>query len=75
MLTFEGSFLGDVGRLPANARLECKVCWYVYDPAAGDPLRQIPPGVPFAALPADWCCPNCECAREQFMVLDDRVDD
>ncbi len=71
MITFEGSFLGDLARLPANARMECKVCWYVYDPAVGDPVRQIPPGVSFAELPVEWCCPNCECAREQFMVLDD----
>lgn len=29
---FEGSYLGDAGRLPADARLECKICWWVYDP-------------------------------------------
>ena len=32
---FEGSYLGDRARLPAGARLECKICWWVYDPAAG----------------------------------------
>lgn len=71
MLTFEGSYLGDSARLDPRARLECKICWYVYDPAAGDPVWQVPPGTAFADLPAHWCCPNCEGAKEQFMVLDD----
>lgn len=71
MPTFEGSYLGDAARLDPRARLECKICWYVYDPAAGDPAWQVPPGTAFADLPAHWCCPNCEGAKEQFMVLDD----
>lgn len=66
---FEGSYLGDRTRLPADARLECKICWTVYDPAEGDPQGQIPPGTAFADLPAHWTCPNCEGAAEQFMVL------
>ena len=33
---FEGSYLGDRARLPAAARLECKICWWVYDPAQGN---------------------------------------
>lgn len=71
MQTFEGSYLGDAGRLDAGARLECKICWYVYDPVVGDPVWQVPPGTAFADLPAHWCCPNCDGAKEQFMVLDD----
>ncbi len=71
MTTFEGSFLGDSSRLPPDARLECKICWHVYDPAEGDPVWQIPPGTAFADLPPHWRCPNCDGAREQFMVLDD----
>jgi rubredoxin len=54
-----------------QARLECKICWAVYDPAPGDPVGQIPPGTPFADLPAHWSCPNCAGDRTQFMVLDD----
>ncbi|HNA31047.1 MAG TPA: rubredoxin [Thiobacillaceae bacterium] len=50
--------------------MECKICWHVYDPAEGDPVWQIPPGTPFADLPAHWRCPNCDGAREQFMVVD-----
>ncbi|MDR2012047.1 MAG: rubredoxin [Rhodanobacter sp.] len=66
---FEGSFLGDAARLPPAARLECKICWWVYDPAHGDEAAQIPPGVPFAQLPADWRCPQCDGERTQFMVV------
>jgi rubredoxin len=67
---FEGSYLGDAGRLPAGARLECKICWYVYDPALGDPQWQVPPGTAFADLPEHWVCPHCEGRRDQFMVVD-----
>ncbi|WP_049621193.1 rubredoxin [Frateuria defendens] len=68
---FEGSYLGDAGRLPPGARMECKICWYVYDPAEGDPVWQVPPGTPFDALPAHWRCPQCDGDAEQFMVLAD----
>lgn len=66
---FEGSYLGDRARLPAGARMECKICWTVYDPALGDAQWQIPPGTPFAELPPHWTCPNCEGAADQFMVV------
>ncbi len=52
-----------------HARLECKICWHVYDPAEGDPIWQIPPGTPFAALPDHWSCPNCAATKDQFLVL------
>ena len=68
---FEGSFLGDASRIPAHARMECKICWYVYDPAVGDPVWQVPAGTPFASLPGEWRCPECDGERQQFMVLQD----
>ena len=71
---FEGSFLGDLARLDDDARLECKICWYCYDPAVGDAVRQVEPGTPFSALPQDWRCPQCDGERSQFMVLDDQDD-
>lgn len=71
MNTFEGSYLGDAGRIDDRAKLECKVCWYVYAPDQGDPTTQVPPGTPFSALPALWRCPQCDGPREQFMVVDD----
>jgi rubredoxin len=69
MKTFEGSYLGDPSKIGARTRLECKVCWYVYDPALGDPAWQIPPGVPFYELPSYWSCPTCSCLPDQFLVM------
>lgn len=66
---FEGSYLGNDARLAPDTTLECGICWHVYDPAAGDPVWQIPPGTPFAALPEHWRCPECDAAKTQFMVL------
>ena len=66
---FEGSFLGENSRLGPASVLECGVCWWIYDPAAGDTTWQIPPGTPFTELPDHWRCPNCDNAREQFMVV------
>lgn len=68
---FEGSYLGNSAGLPATARLECKICWWVYDPALGDPVWQVEPGTPFRDLPAHWRCPVCDGDAEQFMVLAD----
>jgi rubredoxin len=70
MARFEGTYLGDASKLAPDSKLECKVCWYVYDPAVGDPVWQIPAGTPFANLPPHWTCPNCSCEKEQFMVVD-----
>ncbi|WP_029011326.1 [NiFe]-hydrogenase assembly chaperone HybE [Azospirillum halopraeferens] len=67
---FEGSYLGDASRIAATARMECKICWHVYDPAQGCDVWQVPPGTPFAALPAEWRCPVCDGERTQFMTLD-----
>jgi [NiFe] hydrogenase assembly HybE family chaperone len=71
-LSFEGSFLGDASRIPDNARLECGVCWHVYDPATGDDVWQIAAGTPFAALPTHWRCPVCDARRDQFILLEGR---
>ncbi len=58
--------------LPASTRYECKICWHVYDPAEGDPqVWRIPPGTPFADLPAHWTCPNCSATQDQFLTLRD----
>jgi flavin reductase (DIM6/NTAB) family NADH-FMN oxidoreductase RutF/rubredoxin len=44
----------------------CQVCGYVYEPAAGDPDNGVPAGTPFDKLPADWVCPVCGAAKDQF---------
>ncbi len=52
-----------------HTRMECGVCWEVYDPARGDDVWQVPPGTPFAALPDHWRCPRCDAARARFLEL------
>ena len=41
-MRFEGSHLG----VKPDDKLECGICWWVYDPAQGDDVRGIPPGTP-----------------------------
>jgi len=52
-------------------RLECGICWTVYDPALGDDVWQIPPGTPFTDLPPHWSCPHCSAEKQSFLQLDD----
>lgn len=66
---FSGSYGGDNSRIDDASRLECKICWYVYDPGQGDAYWQIPPGTPFAQLPAHWRCPRCDGNKDDFMVV------
>jgi rubredoxin len=51
-------------------RMECGICWQVYDPAVGDAVWQVPAGTPFAELPEDWRCPNCDAAKLKFMRVE-----
>ena len=62
----------DTSRIDAGTRLECRICWYVYDPARGDDYWQIPPGTPFAQLPDHWTCPECDASKLGFMVIEER---
>lgn len=48
---------------------ECGVCWYVYDPQAGDDVWQVPPGTAFDDLPAEWRCPRCDSGKERFLPV------
>ncbi len=56
-------------RIDAATRLECRICWYTYDPAKGDVVEQIPPDTAFADLPDYWRCPQCDAGREMFLPL------
>ena len=51
------------------ARWVCTCCGYVYDPAAGDAERNIPPGTPFDQLPEGWTCPLCYALKKAFEPL------
>jgi rubredoxin len=54
-----------------DTRLECRICWYVYDPAVGDAVEQIEPGTPFLSLPPHWRCPQCDAERSGFLPIDE----
>lgn len=47
-------------------RWVCNVCQYIYDPAQGDPVNDVPPGVSFEELLIDWRCPVCEAGKSFF---------
>lgn len=68
---FSGSYGGDNSKIHPDSRLECKICWYIYDPAEGDDYWQISAGTPFAQLPDHWSCPQCDGARKDFLVIED----
>lgn len=65
-----GSYGGNADKLSDDMSLECKICWWVYDPAQGDDIMQIQPGTPFSKLPDYWSCPNCDGSKTDFMVID-----
>lgn len=60
---------GTSKRIVASSRLECRICWYVYDPATGDEVEQVPPGTPFSSLPESWRCPQCDAEQDKFLPL------
>lgn len=65
-----GVFGAGAARLDDNTRLECGICWTVYDPAQGCVEWDIAPGTPFTALPDHWRCPTCDNERSVFLPLD-----
>lgn len=48
----------------------CRICGYIYDPAAGDPGNGVPPGTAFADLPDGWVCPKCGAGKKHFSPLE-----
>ncbi len=54
----------------AVEKMECGICWHVYDPAEGDSVWQIAPGTKFEDLPENWRCPVCDAPQHKFMRLD-----
>ena len=47
-------------------KFKCTICGYIYNPEKGLPVDGINPGTPFEQLPADWVCPICGAAKEDF---------
>jgi rubredoxin len=48
---------------------QCSQCLSVYDQRYGDALAQIPAGVPFEQLPADYSCHVCDSPKKYFVPL------
>ena len=61
--------LAATARIGDSTRLECRICWHVYDPAEGDEVDQVPPGTPFLSLPEFWHCPQCDSEKDKFLPL------
>jgi rubredoxin len=51
-------------------KYQCTVCGHVYDPAIGDDLSGIAPGVAWEDLPDDWTCPLCGVDKSLFEPID-----
>ena len=60
-----------MARLSDDTSLECRICWYTYDPVEGDADQQIPAGTPFSALPGHWRCPQCDAEPGLFLPVTD----
>jgi GntR family transcriptional regulator/MocR family aminotransferase len=55
------------GLRPAGRQLFiCGGCYFIYDPSTGLADQSIPSGTPFAAIPANWRCPDCGTEKTTF---------
>lgn len=70
-----GVFGSTADRLSAGTRMECGVCWSVYDPASGCATWDVAPGTAFADLPDHWRCPTCDNDKSVFLPLDTPAED
>jgi rubredoxin len=44
----------------------CELCNFIYDETTGLPEQGIAPGTPWAEIPDEWKCPDCEATKKQF---------
>lgn len=58
-------------RIHDDTNMQCKVCWYVYNPQEGCPENQTPPGTPFLELPEWWTCPGCGSDKNAFLPCEE----
>lgn len=48
---------------------QCSNCLTIYDKKLGDPLSNIPPGVPFEDLPETYLCHVCDSPKKYFLPV------
>lgn len=58
----------DKKELDENAKYECNVCKYIYNPKTGNEKAGIKSGTKFEDLPDDWTCPVCGEAKDVFQM-------
>jgi len=56
------------GPLANDTIVECGVCWWTYDPRVGALEHDLLPGIGFSDLPAHFRCPECDAAKDKFML-------
>lgn len=47
----------------------CKICGWVFCPAAGDIISGVDAGTDFADLPDTYTCPVCYAMKSQFVEV------
>ena len=57
-------------RIDEATAMQCKVCWYIYDPNLGCEEWDIEPGTPFNALPEHCTCPQCGNDKSMFLPFE-----
>ncbi|MGA8585075.1 MAG: rubredoxin [Roseiarcus sp.] len=50
----------------AKRRFICRGCYFIFDENLGASEQGIAPGASFAAIPADWRCPDCGSEKSIF---------
>ena len=56
-------------RIGPQTKMQCKVCWYVYEPEKGCEEFDIAPNTPFNDLPDYFSCPNCGSGKDAFLPV------
>lgn len=57
-----------------SKKMQCKVCWWIYDPERGCDELDIEPGIPFVELPDYFVCPNCGNDLTHFLPYNEESD-
>jgi rubredoxin len=52
-------------------RYKCTGCGWIYDPRFGDAANEVPRGVKFEDLPANFSCGVCACTKDKFEKMEE----
>lgn len=53
----------------SSKKYQCSSCLTIFDEKIGDRANGIAPGVDFAKLPSDYCCPVCDSPKSAYRLL------